>query len=147
VRKVSNGASEPVFGKELEAFDKEQAMGEGFYLPAVAEALKNVVSLETKAKEAATQVDALKEELQLIATPVVLTEGRTDAKILQTAWEKLRDVPMPFSVRSCETGGENAGSGNGGAQTLAVRLKGIAGDHPHTSWTEISSSLQLAKLP
>jgi predicted ATPase len=131
VRKAPNGASEAVFGRELEAFDKEQAMGEGFYLPAVAEALKNVATLENKAKEAEAQVGALKAELQQIATPVVLTEGRTDAKILQTAWEKLKDAPMPFSVRSCETGGENAGSGNGGAQTLSVRLKGVAGDHPH----------------
>ena len=75
VRKVSNGASEAVFGRELEAFDKEQAMGEGFYLPAVAEALKNVVTLETKAKEAEAQVGALKAELEQIATPVVLTRN------------------------------------------------------------------------
>lgn len=131
VRKNDKGLSDPLQGRDLERLDIEQAVGEGFYLPAVAEAVKNVATLEARAKLAEATNSDLKAELQAIATPVVLTEGRTDARILLVAWEKRRGGVPPFSIRSCETGGENAGSGDGGAQRLAIRLKGVAADHPH----------------
>lgn len=131
VSKGNDGLSVPLQGRDLERYDVEQAIGEGFYLPAVAEAVKNVAKLEARAKEAEAAINDLQEELAAIASPIVLTEGRTDARILQTAWGKLREGEAPFTIRSCETGGENAGSGNGGADSLAVRLKGIAADHPH----------------
>ncbi|WP_081649781.1 ATP-dependent nuclease [Fodinicurvata sediminis] len=132
VRKDEQGLSIAIQGKELEKFDVEQAIGEGFYLPAAARALEDVARTESRAKEAEAEVAQLKEELSTITKPIVLTEGRTDAKLLNIAWEKLYGGDPPFSIRSCETGGENAGSGNGGANHLATRLKGIASDHPHT---------------
>lgn len=131
VGKSEKGLSTPVQGRELDNFDAEQAIGEGFYLPAVAEAVKTVTALQNRVTSAESRISELKEELQAISAPVVLTEGRTDAKILQIAWSKRRGDEPPFSIRSCETGGENAGSGNGGAQRLAIRLKGVAADHPH----------------
>ena len=131
VSKDEQGISNAIQGKKLEGLDVQSAIGEGFYLPAVAEAVKNVVVVEERAKAAEAMVCMLKEELQAVATPVVLTEGRTDARILTLAWEKRRGGNPPFAIRSCEVGGENAGGGNGGAQTLAVRLKGVAADHPH----------------
>ena len=131
VRKDEKGLSLPLQDRDLENFDAQQAIGEGFYLPAVAETLKNVASIQARAKLAESKNSELKAELEKITSPVVLTEGRTDAKILQTAWAKRRVGDPPFSIRSCETGGEHASSGNGGAQTLAIRLKGVAADHPH----------------
>ena len=130
VRKTEHGVSEPLQGKGLEKFDVQEAVGEGFFLPAVAEALQNVANVEAQAKAAESTIDQLREELADIARPVVLTEGRTDAFILSTAWQKLRDGQLPFNIRSCETGVENAGSGNGGAQSLGICLMGIPKDPP-----------------
>ncbi|MAY61791.1 MAG: hypothetical protein CML29_06235 [Rhizobiales bacterium] len=131
VSKDNDGISKAIQGRELEKFDAAAAVGEGFYLPAVAEAVSKVATIEARVKAAEAEVSALRDELNNISTPVVLTEGRTDAKILLIAWEKIRGGTPPFAVRSCETGGPNAGSGNGGAYSLAVRLAGVAADHPH----------------
>lgn len=132
VSKDEKGQSIATQGRDLEKFDIDQAIGEGFFLPAVAKAVENIAAIEARAKKAEAQVAALQAELGAVAMPVVLTEGRTDASILKTAWEKRRgDIKRNFEIRSCETGGENAGGGNGGAQSLATRLKGVAADHPH----------------
>lgn len=116
VRKDEGGLSAPVQGRDLEKFDIDEAIGEGFYLPAVADALKNVATTEARAKKAEGKIVELRNELAAITTPVVLTEGRTDARLLTLAWERIRGGEMPFSIRSCETGGEDAGSGNGGVR-------------------------------
>ena len=131
VSKDSNGLSEVLQGRELEKFDIQTAVGEGFYLPAVAEALKAVANIEERATLAEANAVELKGELLQIATPVVLTEGRTDARIIEIAWAKRRGVDQPFRVRSCETGVGNAGAGNGGAISLAVCLRGVASDSPN----------------
>lgn len=132
VVKDSKGLSTPTQGKDLKGFDAKSALQDGFYLPAVAEAVKQVAEIEARAKQAEEAAATLTQELAAITTPVVLTEGRTDAKILLCAWEKRRGGTPPFQIRSCETGGEQAGSGNGGAGSLAVRVKAIAADHPHS---------------
>ncbi|MEQ8710306.1 MAG: AAA family ATPase [Rhodospirillales bacterium] len=131
VTKDKKGLSISLQGRELEKFDVQTAIGEGFYLPAVAHALKDIATIEARAKSAEKNATQLQQEIEAITTPVILTEGRTDATILIAAWEKRRGGALPFRIRSCETGGANAGSGNGGAQSLAVCLKGVASDHPH----------------
>lgn len=132
VSKDDDGLSVALQGRELEKFDVQTAISEGFYLPAIADALKNVAEIEARAASAEANAIQLKDELAAIAMPIVLTEGRTDARILETAWGKVRDKVMPFRVRSCETGVAEAGSGNGGAASLAVCLKGVASDNAHT---------------
>lgn len=132
VVKDAKGLSNPTQGKDLKGFDAQSALQDGFYLPAVAAAIKQVAEIEARAKKAEEAAETLKQELAAITTPVVLTEGRTDAKILLCAWEKRRGGTPPFHIRSCETGGEQAGSGNGGAGSLAMRIKAIAADHPNT---------------
>ena len=131
VRKKRDGNSEIVQGNGLAQIDAHEGIGEGFYLPAVSAALKDISAFEERAKAAECNVAELRHELEEIARPVVLTEGRTDALILRTAWSKLREGELPYEIRTCETGGENAGSGNGGANTLSIRIKGVAHDHPH----------------
>lgn len=131
IKKDEKGSSVALQGKDLKKYDIDQAISDGFYLPAVAKSLEKLAQVEERVRLAESKVDELNAELNEIASPVVLTEGRTDAAILLNAWEKRRGGTPPFRVRSCETGGENAGSGNGGAQNLAIRLKGVAADHPH----------------
>lgn len=132
VVKNEKGISTAIQGKQLNNFNAQNALQDGFYLPALADAVKNVAEIEARAKQAEESAATLAQELAAITTPVVLTEGRTDAKILLCAWEKRRSGTPPFQIRSCETGGEQAGSGNGGAGNLALRVKAIAADHPNT---------------
>lgn len=132
VVKDAQGLSTAKQGKDLREFDAQSALQEGFYLPAVAEALKRLTEVEARAKQDEVTTAELKRELAKISMPVVLTEGRTDAHILSVAWKKRRATEPPFHIRSCETGGEQAGSGNGGAVSLALRVRHIPADHPHT---------------
>lgn len=131
ISKDETGSSVALQGKELEKLDPSKAIQEGFYLPAVAKSLERLADYEREISSSQEEIAKLNAELVSISSPVILTEGRTDALILGTAWRKLRGTEPQFRIRSCETGGENAGSGNGGATKLSVRLKGIPGDHPH----------------
>lgn len=127
-----NGRTTPIQGAALQTYDPEQAMSEGFYLPAVARALENVSQDQKRIEKAKEDVRQLQLELQEITKTTILTEGRTDAAILNVAWEKLNpSVPCPYNIKSCESGGGNAGSGNGGVDRLAICLKGISGDSPN----------------
>lgn len=127
VTKNAEGLSDVLQGGELKRLNAQEAIGEGFYLPAVADALKNVAAVEVRARETEAHLAALKQELKSLSTPIVLTEGRTDAKILMIAWRKLYGGQPPFAIRSCETSDEDSG-GNGGASNLSLRLRGIAAD-------------------
>jgi len=131
VQRDELGGSEIVQGRALDKIDVEHALNDGFYLPAVAAALKGLAEKEEKIRDIESRNSQLSQQLKQIGTPVVLTEGRTDARILLQAWQKRRGGEPPFRIQSCETGVEAAGSGNGGAQMLAVRLKGIAADNPN----------------
>lgn len=46
-------------------------------------------------------IEQLKATLLITQKPVVLTEGKTDAKILNVAWEKLFDYECPYDIKSC----------------------------------------------
>lgn len=131
VDKDVSGLSLVKQGRELEKFDAQTALKEGFYLPTIASALQNVASVEKRAIIAEKNADALQQELRQMTLPVILTEGRTDAKILKTAWEKLERGPLQFRIRSCETAVGQNGSGNGGAASLGISLKAVASDNPH----------------
>lgn len=59
---------------------------------------------KTMKKELAEQtsmIEALNMELLSNQKPVLLTEGKTDAQILNIAWEKLYDYECPFEIKSC----------------------------------------------
>lgn len=47
------------------------------------------------------KIKDLEVELQISKKPILLTEGKTDAKILSVAWEKLYDYECPFDIKSC----------------------------------------------
>jgi hypothetical protein len=89
---------------------------------------------EAKLKDLEFQKEKLKETFQKIRqemSPVLLTEGKWDALILQEAWKKLREgKKCPFRILSCDpTPGDEAG-GAGGAQTLKACLETVRPDEP-----------------
>ena len=46
-------------------------------------------------------IEKLKTEILLSQKPVLLTEGKTDAKILEVAWGKLYENKCPFDIKDC----------------------------------------------
>ena len=47
------------------------------------------------------KIKNMEAELLISKKPILLTEGKTDAKILTVAWEKLYDYECPFDIKSC----------------------------------------------
>jgi RNA-directed DNA polymerase len=65
------------------------------------------------------------------AKPLILTEGKTDAMILNTAWTKLfSGRPIPFDIKGCDPLPEGLGGGAGGTDTLTSSLKTVRADSP-----------------
>jgi len=60
--------------------------------------------------------------------PIVLTEGKTDAKILLTAWKKLYEEECPFEIKSCSL--IDSEQELGGCDVLSTILKGVREDSP-----------------
>jgi hypothetical protein len=54
ISKNDKGLSVALQGRELEKFNVQAAVSEGFYLPAVADALRNVAEIEARALAAET---------------------------------------------------------------------------------------------
>lgn len=134
VKKISSGRSDIIQGSAVNNLDVDTEIADGFYLPAVAKSLRNLADIEERIRSAELAAVGLNRRLLAITQPIVLTEGKTDAAIISTAWRKLNpDTVMPFAIRSCESGGQNAGSGNGGAVQLCTCLKGISASHPQTT--------------
>lgn len=59
---------------------------------------KSIVEENIKMKD---RIEDLETELLISQKPVLLTEGKTDAKILTVAWEKLYGGDCPFDIKSC----------------------------------------------
>lgn len=80
-----------------------------------------------RSQEAFAEIERLKEkneELSTLGTPAVLTEGKTDAVLFSTAWNKLfPNADMPFEIKSCDLGGSDSGSENAGADELKKILE------------------------
>lgn len=68
----------------------------------------------TTLEEVVAQKNRLVEELYQLKKTVLYTEGKTDVKILETAWKKLYDSKeCPFEIKSCNTLAEKDGSAAG----------------------------------
>ncbi|MFW6116755.1 MAG: ATP-dependent nuclease [bacterium] len=90
--------------------------------------------LETRENwlEAQREADQLRSELADSSKPVVYVEGKHDATLLNTAWEKLcMGETMPFTVKHCDPLPEGEGGGAGGAGTLTRLLSTMPSDSPH----------------
>ncbi len=70
-------------------------------------------------------------QLEQVTQPVLLTEGKWDAKILEVAWEMLHDDDQrPFLILQCDTTGGAPGGGAGGASTLGQVLNTLMPNTP-----------------
>ena len=86
---------------------------------------------KTSALEATIQQkDKLLEELHRLKRPVLYTEGKTDAIILNTAWKKIYgEQKCPFDIKSCSTLDEKESSA-GGCEVLKTLLNSARFDSP-----------------
>lgn len=82
--------------------------------------------------ETEKRVEELQAQLEQSSKPVVYVEGKTDAAILSTAWDKLApEETMPFDISSCDPLPEGVDGGAGGAETLRKFLSTVREDSPH----------------
>lgn len=84
----------------------------------------------TRADEAIASRDIILHEMSQMQMPVLLTEGKSDVRILEEAWKKLRNSPMPFTIRSCNVLHSDTAEAAGAGQ-LCLCLRGIRADNPH----------------
>lgn len=91
-----------------------EELGYAYILRQQYEDYKKLVEKNNEMQDAIEQLEAT---LKISQKPVVLTEGKTDAKILNVAWEKLFDYECPYDIKSCnlleEDSRENAIAGAG----------------------------------
>jgi hypothetical protein len=81
---------------------------------------ERVLALEAQKAE----VDALKKSIDEDQGPQLLTEGKWDSVILQTAWKKLNPGKRsPFKIRSCDPMDSDPAHTSGGVSTLKALLE------------------------
>ena len=80
---------------------------------------KSIVEENLRMKD---KIEDLEAELLISQKPVLLTEGKTDAKILTVAWEKLYDHECPFDIKSCNLLDDQADYAIAGAGILKNTL-------------------------
>lgn len=114
-------------GKALDKLDIAEAVGEGFYLPAVAKALEQYSLREAEAAEFRAQADEFRSRIEEFSQPIILTEGKTDQIILGEAWKRVRDGKIPYKIQSCDIT-DGAGGGSAGASRLALSLRAVRHD-------------------
>ncbi|WP_164781916.1 AAA family ATPase [Mesorhizobium sp. M7A.F.Ca.MR.148.00.0.0] len=129
-RESEAGGATIVQGKNLERFDPAAAIGEGFYLPAVAKALESYSKQQAEIIKFKEEIDKVRAELLEIKMPILLTEGKTDEMLLSEAWKRLRKTKQVFRIKSCDTSDGSAG-GAAGASKLSLCLKAVSADNPH----------------
>jgi predicted ATPase len=78
------------------------------------------------------EAERLRDELEVSSKPVIYTEGKLDALILETAWDKLfPNKAMPYNLKSCDPLPEDGRGGAGGCETLGKFLSVVRADSPH----------------
>jgi len=130
VTRDDHGDAKIIQGRNLERFDISSAIGEGFYLPAVAKALEEYSQQQGIINSFKDEIAKIRDELSSMKMPVLLTEGKTDELILLEAWRRLRKGKPPFKIKSCDTTDGKEG-GAAGVTKLALSLKAVAADNPH----------------
>jgi hypothetical protein len=78
-------------------------------------------------------LEQLKRDISSKTSPIVLTEGKWDVKIMECAWAKLYpNIVCPFRLIPCATTDEDLGVGTGGLETLRAALDSARIDQPPT---------------
>lgn len=91
-----------------------EELGYAYIMKQQYEEYKRLVEKNNKMQDAIEELEAT---LKISQKPILLTEGKTDAKILKVAWEKLFDYECPYDIKSCnlleDDSKENAIAGAG----------------------------------
>lgn len=89
---------------------------------------QKMAELESRSK----QVDKLQDEFQKAISPILLTEGKSDALILEHVWNRLfQGKSLFFRIISCDTFNDGTESA-GGAGVLKKALESCRQDQPKT---------------
>ncbi|GIO13231.1 hypothetical protein J19TS2_27860 [Cohnella xylanilytica] len=90
--------------------------------------LKRVEEIELQKRE----LQILQDEIATSRKPTVITEGKTDKMILETAWSKLYpEREMPFNITSCDLEDGTSGGGAAGCGILRKQLESVRHDSPN----------------
>lgn len=106
----------------------EEELGYAYILREQYERYKAVVKRNEEMQE---RIEKLETEIILAQKPVLFTEGKTDAKILSVAWEKLYPYACPFEIKSCDLMEEGATASMAGADMLKKVLCATRFDSPN----------------
>jgi len=132
VTRDESGEAKILQGRSLEKFDISSAIGEGFYLPAVAKALEEYSAREADASRFRNEAEQFRQEIDAYKMPIVLTEGKTDELILNEAWKRVRKGISPYiKIKSCDTT-DGQGGGSAGASKLGLCLRAVQSDSLNT---------------
>lgn len=83
-----------------------------------------IMKRSAAAYEEINRLREINKELEKINKPVILTEGKTDAAILEVAWDKLYPKKARnFEIKSCDVGGANDNAEIAGAGQLQKILE------------------------
>ena len=109
--RTSNGTKIIPLSQAQERDDLAEELG---YVQIQKEVYEILKQRTTALKEVVAHKNRLVEELHQLKKPVLYTEGKTDVKILETAWKKLYgSKECPFEMKSCNTLSEKDGSAAG----------------------------------
>jgi predicted ATPase len=87
----------------------------------------------SKLEHERTQLQTLLREIQSHTSPIVLTEGKWDVRLLGDAWRKLySNKQCPFRLIPCSTLEDDSADSTGGAETLRAALESARLDQPIT---------------
>ncbi|MBN2041221.1 MAG: AAA family ATPase [Spirochaetes bacterium] len=93
---------------------------------------EELLTRDNKTKEINTKLKILETEILKNKKPIVLTEGKSDPKILEEAWKKLNQgKDLPYKIISCSTTGEECDE-TAGAGMLKAALNSIRPDESIT---------------
>ncbi|MBQ7707194.1 MAG: AAA family ATPase [Lachnospiraceae bacterium] len=106
----------------------EEELGYAYILKEQYKRYKDVVKSNEEMKE---KIERLETEILLAKKPMLLTEGKTDAKILSVAWEKLYGYDCPFEIKSCDLMEEEGTISMAGADMLKKILCSTRSDSPN----------------
>lgn len=85
-----------------EAYKLELLEEELGYAYILEEQYKQYKAIVKENEEMQDKLERLETEILIAQKPLLFTEGKTDAKILGIAWNKLYTYPCPFEIKSCD---------------------------------------------
>jgi len=106
----------------LEATQQEELEEELGYMQLLNEQNRVYKEKVIELQNLRTESTMLRESLEKLKKPIVMTEGKTDVEILKNAWKRLYNYECPFIIKSCNTFSEEDKVSAAGCAMLAETL-------------------------